>query len=312
MADGRFAPSPTATLHLGNLRTALIAWLSARSSGSRFLVRIEDMDQAACRREHEDSALRDLHALGLDHDGIPVRQSERAELYRSAIDRLIDADLTYPCFCTRREVLAEAAASVAAPHGVRPSGAYVGTCSTLDRAGRAEREAAGRSPSLRLRAGGAVVAFTDRLAGVHEGEVDDFVLRRADGTPAYNLAVVVDDDDQGVGEVVRGDDLLETTPRQIHLARLMGLSEPQYLHVPLVCGPDGERLAKRHGAVTLDDQRSMGRTPQELVTMFAVSLGLAEEGEGPTLDELVVRFDVDRLVRDAWTLPAGVAGSVAP
>ena len=312
MPDGRFAPSPTATLHLGNLRTALVAWLAARSSGSRFLIRSEDMDQVACRPEHEASAVRDLAALGLTHDGDVVRQSERSELYRETIERLIADDLTYPCFCTRREVLAEAIESISAPHGARPTGAYAGTCSTLDRAGRTEREAAGRTPSLRLRSGGAVVTFTDRFAGFFEGAVDDFVIRRADGTPAYNLAVVVDDADQGIGEVVRGDDLLETTPRQIHLARVLGLSVPAYVHVPLVFGPDGERLAKRHGAVTLEDQQSMGRTPADLLAVFAVSLGLAEGGEWPTLDELVQRFDIAKLQRTVWVLPQELAGSVEP
>ena len=310
MPDGRFAPSPTATLHLGNLRTAFVAWLAARSTGSRFLLRIEDMDQVACRPEHEASAVRDLAALGLTHDGDVVRQSERLKLYQAAIERLISEDLTYPCYCTRREVLAEAAESVAAPHGARPAGAYPGTCRTLDRAGRQEREAAGRTPSLRLRSEGSVVSFTDRLAGDFEGVVDDFVIRRVDGTPAYNLAVVIDDASQGIGEVVRGDDLLETTPRQIHLARLLGVPELTYLHVPLVFGPDGERLAKRHGAVTLDDQQAMGRTPTDVRDAFAVSLGLAEEGEKPSLDELVQRFDAGQLPRTIWVLPQELSGSV--
>jgi len=301
MSAGRFAPSPTATLHLGNLRTALVAWAAARSVGSAFMVRIEDMDAAACRPEHERSALADLERLGLAHDGPVLRQSERTEVYAAAIDQLIANDLTYPCYCTRREVLAEAAAAVAAPHG-RPPGADVGTCRTLGAAARAEREAAGRRPSLRLRAEGAVVGFVDRLAGERLGEVDDFIVRRADGTPAYNLAVVVDDAAQGVREVVRGDDLLDTTPRQILLARLLGLDVPAHLHVPLVLGPDGERLAKRHGSVTLDDQLALGRTIGDIISLFAVSLGLAVPGEILTVDDVAARFDVTRLTRHPWIL----------
>ena len=301
MSAGRFAPSPTATLHLGNLRTALVAWAAARSAGSAFVLRIEDMDTVACRPEHERSTLVDLERLGLHHDGPVLRQSERAEVYAAAIERLTADDLTYPCYCTRREVLAEAASAITAPHG-RPPGAYAGTCRTLGAAARAEREAAGRRPSLRLRADRAVVGFVDRLAGAREGEVDDFIVRRSDGTPAYNLAVVVDDAAQEVREVVRGDDLLDTTPRQILLGRLLGVDEPAYLHVPLVLGPDGERLAKRHGAVTLDDQLALGRTLDEIVSRFAVSLGLAAPGEEVSVDDVAARFDVSRLVREPWTL----------
>lgn len=305
MSTGRFAPSPTATLHLGNLRTALVAFAAARSSGSPFLLRIEDMDRVACRPEHEASAIADLASLGIDHDGPVVRQSERAELYADAIDRLVGDDRTYPCFCTRREVLAEAQSSITAPHGRAP-GAYAGTCSTLDARGRAEREAAGRRPSLRLRAEGAEIAFVDRLAGARVGVVDDFIVRRSDGTPAYNLAVVVDDIEQGVGEVVRGDDLLDTTPRQILLTRMLGSDAPSYLHVPLVLGPDGERLAKRHGSVTLAEQLAAGRTIGDVVSMFAVSLGLAEPGESMTVADVVGRFDVSRLTREPWTIPDAV------
>ena len=306
MADGRFAPSPTGPLHLGNLRTALLAWLFARHGGGRYLIRVEDLDAVAARAEHEASGLTDLAALGLDHDGPVTRQSERVERYHAALAELDEAGLTYPCYCTRKEVLAEAQASVSAPHGPLPAGAYPGTCRDLSATERVEREAAGRRPSLRLRAGGELVAFVDRLHGEVTGVVDDFVVRRADGAPAYNLAVVVDDADQGVDEVVRGDDLLPTTPRQILLGRLLGRPTPAHAHVPLVLGPDGERLAKRHGSVTLADQRAAGRAAADVLGAFGASLGLAEPDEPVDAALLLDRFDPDRVPLEPWTLPAAL------
>jgi glutamyl-tRNA synthetase len=295
--DGRYAPSPTGPLHLGNLRTALLAWLFARSDGSRFLLRVEDLDPVAARPEHEAAHLRDLAALGIDWDGPVVRQSERFDRYHTAVDGLTAAGLTYPCYCTRREVLEAAAA----PHGPFPEGAYPGTCRDLGASGRAEREAAGRRPSLRLRAGGEVVRVVDRLAGPVEAAVDDFVLRRGDGTPAYNVAVVVDDAAQEIGEVVRGDDLLPTTPRQAHLAGLLGLPVPAYAHVPLVLGSDGVRLAKRHGAVTLDDRLARGESVAGVLSLLSTSLGL---GTAATAADLLPRFDPASLPREPWVLPA--------
>ena len=294
MADGRYAPSPTGDLHLGNLRTALLAWLFARSAGSRFAMRMDDLDAAVSKPEHEASQLRDLADLGLDWDGDVVRQSERRHRYDEAITRLEAAGLTYACYCTRREILEAASA----PHG--PVGAYPGTCRDLTPAQRAEREASGRPPALRLRTGGEVVGVDDRLHGRVELAVDDVVLRRNDGTPAYNLAVVVDDADQGVDEVVRGDDLLPSTPRQAHLARTLGLTVPAYAHVPLVLAPDGSRLAKRHGAVTLADRVARGETPATVLGALAASLGLAEPGESVTPADLLPRFDPDALPRDPW------------
>ena len=266
--DGRFAPSPTGTLHLGNLRTALLAWLFARSAGSRFLVRMEDLDAGRVRPGMAEEQLADLAAIGLDWDGEVVRQSARSDRYSAAVHALEGDGRVYECFCTRAEIRAAASA----PHGPLPEGAYPGTCLSVTAAERAARLAAGRTPALRLRAEGARVAFADRLRGPVEGVVDDFVLRRADGAFAYNLAVVVDDADQGVEEVVRGDDLLETTPRQLLLARLLGLPAPAYAHVPLVLGPDGARLAKRHGGVTLREV-----APALAREWMARSLGLAPE-----------------------------------
>ena len=281
MADGRFAPSPTGRLHLGNLRTALLAWLFARSSGGRFLVRMEDLDRGAVREEHVEGQLRDLAAIGLDWDGEVVRQSERHHLYDAAIATLD----TYPCWCTRREIQE----APSAPHG--PPGAYPGTCRDRDPA-TAPRD---RPPALRLRSGHETVTVHDRLRGEVTGIVDDLVLRRGDGTPAYNLAVVVDDSDQVIDEVVRGDDLLPSTPRQVHLARLLRLEPPTYAHVPLALGPDGTRLAKRHGAVTLEEL-----TPDVAVTMMAASLGLAAAGERVTPQQLLRRFDPAALPSDPW------------
>ena len=272
MADGRFVPSPTGPLHLGNLRTALLAWLFARVAGSAFRLRIEDLDAVACRPEHETGAIAALAALGLDHDGPVTRASERRAAHEAALDRLVADDRAYPCYCSRREIQAEVEASLSAPHGPLPAGAYPGTCRDLDAAARAEREAEGRSPSWRLRAGGEVVTFSDRVVGELTGAVDDFVIRRADGAPAYNVVVVVDDHDEGIGEVVRGDDLLETTPRQILVARLLGFEVPTFAHVPLVLGPDGERLAKRHGSVTLADQVASGRSPAEVLGLSLIHI----------------------------------------
>src|SRR3954449_2550190 len=256
---GRFAPSPTGDLHLGNLRTALLAWLFARKGGGRFLMRVEDLDTGRVRPGIEERQLADLGAVGVDWDGRVVRQSERLDLYAAAVERLE----TYPCFCTRAEIREAASA----PHG--PVGAYPGTCRELSETQRAEREVAGRPPALRVRA---------------DGSVDDFVVRRGDGAFAYNLAVVVDDAEMGVDQVVRGDDLADSTPRQVWLGRALGLTLPDYVHVPLVLGPDGARLAKRHGAVTL---RELDRG--EALAWILRSLGLPREGD------LVDAFDPVRL-----------------
>jgi glutamyl-tRNA synthetase len=298
--DGRFAPSPTGPLHLGNLRTALLAWLFARSAGARFLVRIEDLDPGRSRREYEAGQLDDLTALGLDWDGPVVRQSERRERHRAALEQLRAADRVYPCWCSRAEIR-EAASAAHGAGGGGSEGAYPGTCKRLTAAQRSERERSGSPPALRVDSGGARIAFVDRLHGSVETLVDDLVLWRNDDTPAYNLAVVVDDADQGIGEVVRGDDLLDTTPRQVLLQRLLELREPSYAHVPLVLGPDGARLAKRHGAVTLADRAARGETPADVRAWMARSLGLAAPGEPADLQGLLARFDPDALPRTATT-----------
>ena len=299
--SGRFAPSPTGDLHLGNLRTALVAWLAARSTGRGFLVRMEDLDRVTSSPEHEARQLADLAALGLDWDGPVVRQSERFDLYRGAIERLSADGRVYPCFCTRREIRAEIEGAAQAPHGL-PDGAYPGTCRELTDAERSRREQSGRRPALRLRSDREVIELVDAGAGPFAGAVDDVVLARADGVPAYNLAVVVDDGAQGVTQVVRGDDLLSSTPRQMLLQRLLGLAQPEYVHVPLVLGADGQRLAKRHGAVTISDLAAAGWSAGDVLGVLAVSLDLATPGSRVVIDQLVDRFDPGRVPRTAVDL----------
>lgn len=296
---GRFAPSPTGDLHVGNLRTALVAWLLARTERREFLVRIEDLDRVAASIEHERRQLADLEALGIDHDGEIVRQSERFELYHDAIADLERAGSVYRCWCTRREIAAAASApherpSPAESDGVLvPDGAYPGTCRELSSAERRQRADGARPPALRLRADAAVVEVHDRVRGARRGVVDDLVLRRGDGVPAYNLAVVVDDHLQGVSQVVRGDDLLSSTPRQVHLQRLLGFDTPEYVHVPLVLGADGSRLAKRHGAVTLADLIARGVGPTDVLGRLARTLAIDVDGAVDGAGELLDRFRLD-------------------
>ena len=224
-----------------------------------------------------------------------MRQSERAALYGDALTELRRSGRVYPCWCTRAEIRAAAGA----PHGPQPEGAYPGTCRRLTAAEGGERaRTASRPPALRLDAGAEHVGFTDRLHGDVQGVADDVVLFRGDGTPAYNLAVVVDDAQQGIGEVVRGDDLLDSTPAQLLLTRLLGAPVPRYAHVPLVLGPDGARLAKRHGAVTLADRAALGESAADSLAWMGASLGLAEPGERVSAEDLVERFDPQGLPRE--------------
>ncbi|MEL6893032.1 MAG: tRNA glutamyl-Q(34) synthetase GluQRS [Actinomycetota bacterium] len=277
--SGRFAPSPTGRLHVGNLRTAVIGWLAARSEGRGHIVRMEDLDRINSSPEHEQQQLDDLTALGIDWDGEVIRQSERFDRYEAAIDRLTELGLTYECFCSRRDIRAEVEESPRAPH--LPVDAYPGTCRRLTDAARRRRRDEGRPAALRLLAGSASdpdeveqIEFVDAVHGTVAFAVDDLALRRNDGVPSYQVAVVVDDAAQGVTQVVRADDLLHSTPRQIHLQRLLGLPTPSYGHVPLVVGDDGERLAKRHGAVTLGDLADAGVGPADVLAWIARSLGL--------------------------------------
>lgn len=304
--SGRFAPSPTGRLHLGNLRTALLAWLAARSSGLEFIVRMEDLDRVQAAPEHERAQLADLADIGLDWSGEVVRQSERFDLYRDALATLRSRDLVYECFCSRREVRAEIENAPSAPH--LPPGSYPGTCRRLSSARREEFLDAGRTPALRLRADRSqerideptLIEFTDLVAGPSYGGVDDVVLQRNDGVPAYNLAVVVDDALQGVTQVVRGDDLLTSTPRQIHLHHLLGLPTPTYAHVPLILGDDGERLSKRHGAVSLDELHASGVSTRAIVGKLVRSSGIDLDTTGdlpPALETVAESFEIGAIRR---------------
>ena len=290
---GRFAPSPTGSLHVGNLRTALIAWLLARSTGDVFRLRMEDLDRVTSAPEHERAQRADLVALGVDWDGDVWRQSERFALYREALDELGRDGLTYECFCSRREIREAAAA----PHGDSAL-TYPGRCRDLTDRQRAERRAQ-RQPALRFRADGCNRAFDDVVVGRFVGLPSDVVLRRNDGVPAYNLAVVVDDAAGEIDLVARGDDLLPSTPSQIAIAEALGLRAPRYAHVPMVVGADGQRLTKRDGAITLSELVARGIDAGALRAALAASIGIAESGERVSAGELVDRFDVATLVRHA-------------
>lgn len=284
---GRFAPSPSGDLHVGNLRTAVLAWLFARSTGRRFLMRVEDLDRA--RAGSEAAQLRDLAALGIDWDGDSVRQTDRSGLYDDTIQRLSASGLTYECFCTRREIQE----APSAPHA--PLGAYPGTCRELSRAERDQKRAS-RPAAIRLRAAVQSLTIQDGLRGTYRGVVDDFVLRRNDGVTAYNLAVVVDDAAQDIDQVVRGDDLLPSTPRQAYLGSLLDIPTPEYFHVPLVLNAAGARLAKRDGAVTLTDLAAAGMPADAVRELILASLGLA----APSLVGALADFHPARLPLEPW------------
>ena len=292
---GRWAPSPTGEFHVGNLRTALLAWLFARSGGAKLLWRFEDLD-GAVRPEFYDLQLRDFQSIGLDWDGPVFRQSERLHLYQDAIEDLKRQGLTYRCWCTRREIREAAVA----PHSHLPEGAYSGKCRQLTARETSENERSGRNPAIRIVSESQLIKIDDRQLGSFEGSVDDFVLCRGDLTPSYNLAAVIDDADMGVTEVVRGDDLLPTTPRQMYLFDLLGLEPPSYAHVPLVLTHSGDRLAKRDGAVTLDDRLALGESELDVLNYLLSSLELRNIGSLGELDQIARYFDPSALPTSPW------------
>jgi glutamyl-tRNA synthetase len=298
---GRLAPSPTGKLHLGNLRTFLAAWLSARAAGGTVLLRVEDLDTPRVRPGATAEMVDDLRWSGLDWDGEPVKQSDRQPFYEAALARLREQDAVYPCTCSRADI--ERAAS--APHAGEEGPNYPGTCAgrrAADAAGLAGRRFAWR---FRVRES---PAFADGLHGPVAIDLaragGDFVVWRSDGVPAYQLAVVVDDAAQGVTEVVRGDDLLSSTPRQVLLYRALGLTEPRFTHVPLVVGADGQRLAKRHGATALAELRAAGVDPRRVLGLLAWSCGLLAKPEPVTARDLLPRWDLGKVSREPFVIGA--------
>lgn len=297
---GRLAPSPTGVLHLGNARSFLLAWLDARARGGEILLRVEDLDGPRIRPGAEAAALEDLRWLGLDWDGEPVRQSERAPLYARALERLAAEGLAYPCTCTRKDV--ELAAS--APHAGEEGPLYPGTCRGRWPDAESARRASGREPCWRLRtpppgASAGIVDFTDRVRGAVRvdvgAELGDFVIVKRDGEAAYQLAVTVDDAAQGITDVVRGDDLLPSAARQTLLFRALGHAVPRYAHLPLVVGEDGRRLAKRHGDTTLRRFRAAGVAAASVVGWLAAVSGLRARAQPCCASDLVKDFDFARV-----------------
>jgi glutamyl-tRNA synthetase len=310
MSITRLAPSPTGALHLGNARTFFINWILARQHGWRIVLRIEDLDGPRVKAGSDRMLLEDLEYLELDWDQGPVYQSARAAEYQAAVQRLLQQGSAYPCICTRREV--DLAAS--APHAEDGAMVYPGTCRGRFESIEQARQAAGRQPAIRFTAPDRFVEFEDRFLGVRRinvaAELGDFVIAKSDGTAAYQLAVVVDDLAGGITEVVRGDDLLDSTPRQILLYEALGAGDrvPHYTHVPLVVGSDGRRLAKRHGDTRVSTYRQLGVPASRIMDLLARWCGIDDPGRA------IQSFDLARLEKcpiiftpqdDAW-LRAGI------
>lgn len=308
MTVGRFAPSPSGRIHLGNLLCCLLAWLSARQKGGKVVLRIEDLDTARCKRPYAEQMIEDLQWLGLTWDegpGVggpdgPYYQSERTALYEQALEKLERMGLVYPCYCTRAELHA-----ASAPHRSDGQTVYPGTCRHLT---AAEREKKTRAPATRLMVPDETWSFTDGHMG-HYGEnllheCGDFLLRRSDGMFAYQLAVVVDDAAMGVTEVVRGSDLLSSTPRQLYLYDLLGLKAPEFIHFPLLLAPDGRRLSKRDADAGLDDLR-FKLTAEEILGRLAYLGGFNPTAQPKTAEELLKDFHWEKVPKEDIRIPEG-------
>ncbi|MCX7824166.1 MAG: tRNA glutamyl-Q(34) synthetase GluQRS [Verrucomicrobiae bacterium] len=296
---GRLAPTPSGALHLGNARTFLIAWLSARSQGGRVVLRMDDLDAPRVKPGYVEQAMADLRWLGLEWDGEPMFQSRRGDAYRAALETLRAAGRVYPCVCSRREV----AAAARAPHEGEEGPVYPGTCRRRPRKEHSAQKRADQPPSWRFATdtGESRVEFEDALHGrcVFDAarQLGDFIVFRNDGIAAYQLATIVDDHAQGVTEVVRGDDLLTSAPRQLLLYRALGLTPPRFMHVPLVLDAAGQRMAKRRDSTRLAALREAGVPAAQVIGALAASCGWAAPGEQLMPAELIGRFDLAKLPR---------------
>ncbi|MGW9127618.1 tRNA glutamyl-Q(34) synthetase GluQRS [Paenibacillus chitinolyticus] len=294
---GRFAPTPSGELHIGNARTALLAWLQTRAAGGTFVLRMEDIDKPRCRPELAEQITEDLRWLGLHWDEGPEAgdpfgpyvQSARGHLYEEALQTLRERGHLYPCYCSRAELHAISSA----PHGLSSEGpSYPGTCRFLTEAER-EARAAVKAPAFRFAMPAEDIAFRDLAAGAQVfpgGAGGDFVVQRADGIVAYQLAAAVDDAAMGITDVLRGWDLLDSTPRQLMLLRALGCEPPRYTHVPLLYGPDGQRLSKRHGSLSVSAIRRAGVPAETLLGVLAYLSGLTNRPEPVQADELTRDF----------------------
>ncbi|MDD6088570.1 MAG: tRNA glutamyl-Q(34) synthetase GluQRS [Desulfovibrionaceae bacterium] len=300
---GRLAPSPTGLLHLGNAWAFFWNWLYIRSLHGTMILRIEDIDPQRCRQEFINNAIQDLHWLGLDWDEGPdvggscgpYEQSRRVDLYAEALERLNRQNLCYPCFCTRRELRSIASA----PHSEDLGVFYPGTCATLSPEEQHRFFQSGRHASMRFRCPDTRFAFTDQVCGSVQCTLQecggDFVLRRSDGVFAYHLAVAIDDGAMRMTHIVRGRDLLFSTPRHLALQSCLGFPHPVYLHLPLLCDTEGERLAKRHGSLSLHTLRQAGVSPEQIAGWFAFQAGLTESLRSHSAAALISRFDLKYL-----------------
>ena len=297
---GRFAPSPSGRMHLGNVLCALLAWLSARQQNGEYLLRIEDLDAMRCPRSYAELIMDDLRWLGLDWDGEVLYQSDRSVIYAKYEQILREKGLLYPCFCSRAALHA-----ASAPHLSDGRVVYAGTCRGLTTA-QIEEKRRTRAPAVRVRVPGEKVAFTDRVFGAYCEDLTemcgDFIIRRSDGVFAYQLAVVVDDALSGVNEVVRGVDLLSSTPRQIWLYRQFGFTPPDFCHIPLLCDHDGRRLSKRDADLDLGRLRQHF-CPEQVVGALAYAAGLTDRPEPVAAQELIADFSWKRIPQEELHLP---------